>query len=411
MNNTTMKKLFTPLLALLLGSGAMAQTADTVSLGATYANDVYYSLTNDVQGSSPKNNWDIAFDASGFGSAIYINSATGTTLWKYPSGDISAWETADTTGISGWTAFYNSAGSWAQGAFDAGIDPTNQFDLGWGVYSMITHTVAGDSLYIIKLANGSYRKIKIDNLAGGAYNFTYANLNGTNEQTASVAKSSYTGKNFGYYSLQNNAAVDREPVSANWDLVFGQYTAFIPIPYTVTGVRLNAGATAVKVSDVADVAGFNDWQSQTFSNDITTIGYDWKAFTGAWVIEDSLLYFVKTKTGNVWKLVFSGFTGSGTGSSIFTKQFITTTSANDLLANAKAIRMYPNPSNGEAVHISMNDVAKAEVRVMDMTGKIVAEQTAQAEEVRLETAGLKSGMYLVSVVADGQKSVQKLVIR
>lgn len=34
---------------------------DTVSIGANYTNQVWYSLQNDEQGSSAKNNWDLAF--------------------------------------------------------------------------------------------------------------------------------------------------------------------------------------------------------------------------------------------------------------------------------------------------------------------------------------------------------------
>jgi hypothetical protein len=57
------------ILASLLAAGfinANAQAVtDTVAVGASYANHVWYSLANDEQGNAPKNNWDIAFDAGG----------------------------------------------------------------------------------------------------------------------------------------------------------------------------------------------------------------------------------------------------------------------------------------------------------------------------------------------------------
>src|ERR1043165_9800870 len=145
--------------------------ADTVSVGATYANQVWYSLQNDDQGTAPKNNWDLAFDASGFGSTILINSITGTTLWNYPKADTAGWTTVDTTGVSTRQARYDSDKSWADGAMGRYADPANANDLDWGVYNLTTHVVTGDSLYIIKLSDGSYRKLCIQTLSGSVYTF------------------------------------------------------------------------------------------------------------------------------------------------------------------------------------------------------------------------------------------------
>lgn len=135
---------------------------DTVSTGATYANQVWYSLANDNQNSAPKNNWDLAFDVSGQGSTILINSITGTTLWNYPSADTSGWNSIDTSGINTWSKRWNSDTSWAMGAIGRYASLTNANDLDWGIYSQITHDVTGDSLYVIKLANGSYKNYTLN---------------------------------------------------------------------------------------------------------------------------------------------------------------------------------------------------------------------------------------------------------
>ena len=49
--------------ASVLGLNASAQTwvADSVEMGASYANDVYYSLKNDSVFAAPNNNWHLAF--------------------------------------------------------------------------------------------------------------------------------------------------------------------------------------------------------------------------------------------------------------------------------------------------------------------------------------------------------------
>ena len=283
---------------------------DTVSLGPGYANQKWYSLQNDEQGSAPKDNWDLAFDVSGFGTSIHINSITGNMLWTYPHGAIDAWTTVDTIGITTWLPKYNSDTSWGLGALDKGQVPTNGNDVGWGIYNSITHTIAGDSLFIIKLSTGAYKKLAIQNLAGGGYNFEYADINGSNSHTHFIQKSNFTDKNFGYYSIINNAELNREPVtSANWDILFTQYTAFIPSPYTVAGVLSNKGVEVVQVNDINDINTYSNWPAHAFSSDISTIGYDWKSFAGTWNIEDSLVYFVKSKTGDIWKMIYSGFTG------------------------------------------------------------------------------------------------------
>ena len=46
-----------------------AQVADTVAIGAE--NEVYYSLENDEVLTVERENWDIAFNVGGYGSAIF----------------------------------------------------------------------------------------------------------------------------------------------------------------------------------------------------------------------------------------------------------------------------------------------------------------------------------------------------
>lgn len=296
--------------------------SDTVSMGAGYANEVWYSLDNGIQGSHVRNNWDIAFSITGFSATILTNSAEGTELWTYPNGDTSAWSSVDTTGMSAWAQNWNSDTSWALGAFSANTSTTDPYDLGWGIYNQVTHFVIGDSIYIIKLSNGDYKKLWIEKSASAVYSFRYEDLDGSNTASATINKSNYFTKNFAYYSLQTASESDREPTTADWDLVFTKYTAFVPTAYGVTGVLTNIDVESVDVRNV-DESTYDDWQAQTFSTRINEIGYDWKTFdmgTFSYIIEDSTVYFVKAKNGGIWKLVFTGFGGSTDGNFIFTKK-------------------------------------------------------------------------------------------
>ncbi|OFY84681.1 MAG: hypothetical protein A3F72_16060 [Bacteroidetes bacterium RIFCSPLOWO2_12_FULL_35_15] len=413
-----MKKILLTCAGALLMSSSYAQTViDTVSLGTGYANQKWYSLQNDEQGSSAKNNWDIAFGTGSQGSTIMINSVTGTMLWGYPTADTSGWNTLDTTGLSTWTPRYNSDTSWAFGAFSMPRNMSNSSDLGWGNYSSITHYVTADSLFVIKLANSTYKKLWIKHLQSGTYTFRYANLNGTSDTTVSLAKATYTGKNFGYYSLQNNIALDREPLSANWDLLFTQYTAFIPQPYSVTGVLSNKGLTAAKAYPV-DTANVS-WTSYTFVTPINTIGYNWKSYSGTWTIEDSLVYFAKTSTGNIWKLTFTGFGGSSNGNYIFSKKMISATGIEDVNGESLGtLALYPNPSSGENTTIVYSidkSVSSAVLNIYDLSGRKIQSERLNNNpgfyQQQFSNQNLTAGMYLVSIDLDGNHIQQKLIIK
>lgn len=417
------------LLTAVMGIAALAAKSqvvtDTVSVGATtpanitYPDQVWYSLSNDEQGRSEKTNWDIAFDASGFGSGVLINSVTGTTLYKYPKADTSGWNSIDTVGMSGWMKRYNSDTSWALPAIGRYADPTNQLDLDWGKYNMTTHVVTGDSIFIVKLANGAYKKLWIVNLNGGAYEFKYANLDGSSAHDVTFTKSLYNGKNYGYYSLQNDAALDREPLSANWDLLFTQHTAFIPQAYTVTGVLHNAGVSVAKCENVPNKETFTNYSAQTFNTAINEIGYNWKTFTGtAYTVQDSLVYFVKQKTGDIWKVIFRGFGGASNGNYIFTKEKIFTapTGVETVVANKSSLVLYPNPSNGQNVTVlyglSKSSTA-VKLSVVDISGRTVLAEVLNAQPGLHQYAlpAMRTGMYIVTVEADGQRMQQKMIVQ
>lgn len=398
---------------LLMQQAAIAQSpvTDTVSLGTGYANQVWYSLQNDEQGSAPKNNWDIAFDLSAYGASVLANTATGTKVWLYAAGDTAGWATLDTAGLSTWPVKYNSDTSWALGAFNQG--QSSSFDMGWGMYNSITHYVDGDSLYVVKLADNSFRKFWIIQLANGMYTFRYATLDNSSDQLVVLDKANYTGKKFVYYSLQNNSAIDREPLGASWDLLFTQYTAFIPQPYTVAGVLANNGVTVAEARGV-DVNNVF-YTSYTFAMPINEIGYDWKTFTSSWAIEDSLVYFVQAASGDVWKVIFTGFGGSSTGNYIFTKELISPAAVSE--AEATTVKaLYPNPATDNAtLLLSTETDATVTITVTDFAGKTVYAATPATspglQQHELPANEWAPGMYIVSVLADGKTQFRKLVVQ
>lgn len=422
------KQILTALLGLAaISTQAQQVVTDTVKTGSNYANQVWYSLANDEMGSAPKDNWDLAFDIIDITASIHINSASGVMLWNYPKGDKSAWSTVDTTGITTWDARYNTDTSWAVGAMGRYGDPNNPFDLDWGLYDMATHNVTGDSIYIIQLVNGDYKKLMIESLSGGTFSFKYANLDGSSEVSDKVIKGNFANKNMAYYSIVNGSTVNREPDMTKWDLVFTQYTAFISMggpltPYPVSGVLQNRSVKAVKVDNLPNKNAYNTYQGHTFNSEINTIGYNWKSFNGSgYDIKDSTVYFISTpdaETGDnaIWKVIFTGFENSN-GSFIFDKSLMKAASVEDVFGNKATVSISPNPATGGNVNVvyDLNSNQEAVMlNVTDMTGKTVLstqlESNAGLHVYALPVNSLSSGMYIVSVNTRGGSVQQKLVV-
>jgi len=403
----------------LLHSFFLAQTNDSVSLNSSCSHQSFYNFNDGEIANVDNTNWDLAFSSGGYGSAIRINSQAGVELYVYPNGDINDWNSVDITNISNWPSIINSDTTWSIGAFNATSDPTNSLDLGWGVYSTITHHITGDSLHIIKLSNGDYKKLQMIKLSSGNYEFKYANIDGTNEVVTSVSKSNYTSKNFGYYSITNNNELDREPNSSSWHILFTKYvTEIYPgMNYGVTGVLTNKNIEVAKAENV-DLTNVSH-SGYSFSSKINTIGYDWKSYnmnSFSYDITDSLCFFVKDDQGSIWKLQLTGFEGNSTGNIHFNVENIL--SASDNITDKNIFAIYPNPTTSKEIKIiyDINHRTSSlnKVKFFDINGKLVKSiklANNGFNERNLNLYDLKSGVYFVSLITDEKSFQQKLIIQ
>lgn len=391
----------------------------TVSVGASYANHKFYSLENGEVGTQPKDNWDIAFEITGYSSAILANTQKANfAVYKTPY-EIADYATVDTAGISSWPILYNSDTTWNVGAFNRGANPANSSDLGWGVYDMNTHYVNGDSCYVVKLSTTVFKKLKIVSLISGVYTFEYANIDGSATQSVTIAKSTYTGKNFVYFDMTGNTAVDREPVSSSWDLQFGRYTAFVPTPYPVVGIMANKGVLVAQMNDVANPSTFSNWVGAYLSGHITTIGHDWKTVdinTSQWKVVDDTVYLVRDKLYNIWKMRMIAFGGSSNGNYVFSKEKLSATGIADAKGNTfTEVLVYPNPalSHATLMFSSQDQSGDVMVSVSDLTGKVLSTEKINVasglNQYQLNTAGLSSGVYFISLQAGSYITTQKLI--
>jgi hypothetical protein len=399
---------------------ANAQVYDVVSIGAGYPNQAFYSLANGEVSNVSNTDWDLAFQITGFQATILVNGKNNVRLFKSDL-DINSWSTitaADTVGkLDPAHELYNQDTSWWAGAFNITNDQANMFDLGWGVYDLATHAVTGDSLYFLKLANGTVKKLWVQSLANNIYSFAYADIDGTNEVNTSLNKQNYTGKNFGFYSIQNGMELDREPNKYTWDLSFAQYMATTPFIYKVTGILSNDSVSAVKAYPV-DVATVSPWL-YGFSNYINTIGYDWKTYdfnTNSWIIADSTVYFVVDRNGSLWKMIFTGFGGSANGNFEFSKEQISATGIPANGAQPAILGIFPNPASGTAnITLYIDKYSDANVAgIYDLNGREVTSFNLKDQSglvnIPVNTSSLNAGLYFIRTIIDGSVSTEKLII-
>ena len=411
------KTIYSFLILTLINFNVLAQT-QTISLQPSYANQSFFSLENGEVANLDNTDWDLAFSTATMSSSIRINGGMGTELYLYPLGDTTDWNSFNSSNISSWLPIHNSDTNWFLGAFDK--NSTSMFDMGWGMYSMITHYVTGDSLYAIKTVGGNWKKLWIQQLANDEYSFKYANLDGSNEINTTIQKTNYTDKNFVYFSLDQNVILDREPISQDWDITFTKYiTPVQGMAYGVTGVLSNSGIKVAQVDNLADPNNYIDYSQHPMMTEINSIGYDWKSFdmsTFSYSVEPYRCYFLKDLNDKVWRIVFNSFEGSSTGIIEFnTEEMTSSTSISNLNNDISSFSIYPNPINGNNLTIVFENSSKTtELNIFDITGKNVYQELFegigfQAKSINLPN--LNNGVYIVSFSSKGSIFQKKLVVR
>jgi len=418
-----MKKTLLFASTLLISLGLLAQEQKEVVTGADYADDVYYSLENGTVTTVARNNWDIAFFVNYYSAGLSANNGSGVELYTYSEGDINDWATVDTTGMD-WTPMYNSIESFEEGAFNA--NALEHPDYGWGIFNMGgVYPIIGDSLFVIKTISGAWKKLAIimKETVPNTWEFKYANLDGTGEQTVSLNAGEYNDKYFIHYSIDSMKIQDREPAKVDWDLLFTKYYDYT-IPYYVTGVLINDDhvlAQEVRESGM-DQSSHNSYVDTAFADTISIIGSDWKEFdmdAMAYVLNDTVVYYLKTDDGDTstnfayYKIYFTGFSGGsfgGLGVYTFMQERLTFVSVgkNKVM---NLLQVYPNPA-ADHINVVFDLVGRSEIDIIDMTGRLVRATRYDASgftNLSLDVSSLNPGVFFISVSAEGESNVLRFI--
>lgn len=410
------KNLLVILSILPLATSVFAQSYVQVATGVGYQNQAFYRLSDDNVVQLPNESWDLAFSMTGqFNVGIAINEST-TSITGAPAAELEIYETSltdftaemDTTHLL--RRLLNDESSWAEGGALSNVaNPADPFDFGWGSYNPVTHTLYGTRVFAAKLRDGSYKKFFVASFDGSAYGLKYANFDGSEEQNISINRGDYGENILAFFSFSTGSMI--EPIGS-WDLVFGRYLTKLDdgegniLDYPVTGVLSNGTIQLAKASGVDPIGVSYETYADSLDSRLDIIGHDWKAFsfTEGWVIPTDLVFFAKTPTGEIYKLVFVDFEGSSTGVTTIEKTSLGVVSSNrNLSDNFTETALFPNPvsDNATIVFSAKQSYKNAPVYIRDLTGRILWSGQTMIEEgfnaISLDIPNLAEGMYLVSL--------------
>lgn len=405
----------------IVGGSVLAQTIvyDKVELGPQYIHQSFYSMKEGEKANVTNTGWDLQFATAQRSASIRINDAKFVELYLPVDADTSRWLNVDTTGM---TQLFNADTSWEYGAFN-NVGTRQHPDYGC-LYYVNTGQLRGHRIFVIKLHNGQYKKIWIKSLDFYEYTIVIGNLDNTDEQVIKLDKSQYSTKSFVYFDLENGEVKNLEPASEDWDIVFRKYYAMDSITFQpfnrVTGVLSNlfvqvAEARGVLVDTLMSDAGY------TYTNRINEIGYDWKHYdytNMVYELDDDVAYFVKTRQGEIYKIVFTGFTGSVNGRIDFYKTKIETSAssvADKGNATLSSLGVYPNPSNAIThVLVSLNQPTHLYLSMHNLEGKMLWQKDLQASwglnNFVVDVSNLAVGLYLLKVSNGTEVLIHKLLV-
>lgn len=399
---------------------AQQSIQDSLEMGVGYANEVYYKLEDGQKHATPANNWHIGFSTDAYSSTIISNAGlpspgmgvAGMSIYKYPNGTNTAFETVDTTGMTAWTKIYDDSISFELGAFNQGA--TGHPDYGWGSYNMANHQIVGNSVFVLKTPENTY-KIDFIRKATGTITFRYAKVGeATGTEVSIPLSTTYAAKDFVFFNLVTGEVVDKE--LEDWDLWAVKYIDFYNgnIPnQAVTGILTNPKWTVAKVNVGSQTqATHQEFGTATYSSNKNAIGQNYKELVNmVWQVTEEDVYYLKNEAGDVWKWYPTKLVGTGAGKTVFMKQKMATVGIES--TEIQFIDIYPNPASNDMTIVFDSKGSSVDFTIRNQMGQVVFRENATTNtgitQQKLDISTLTQGMYFVEVNQNGNAMIQSII--
>ena len=407
-------KLFLSIFSFLLVHSTYSQeTTVNLSLGAAYANQVYYKLGTQTETSLTANSWDLAFlRTSSMSHGIRVNGGIGIEVFE-AANEASKWSTINIINEATWEKLYNSDTERVNGAFMKG-----SATYGWGEYNSTTHHITGTIIYVLKYTDGSYKKFICEDFYGG-YTIKYASWDGSDwseDKSAVISNSNNSENTYNYFSLQSDKEVIVEPAVSDWDFVFTKYFTDVQnTKYNVTGVLSSDNIT------VATATG-DTTNNLSYSEAINTIGYNWKALNSTWTydVDSDLKFYIKDKDETIYKVYFTQFDGGSTGNLAFNFEDVTQTLGIEEVGENIAFGIYPNPVRSDKkinIIFDVNKINKNEnkIEIYNLSGQRVLKTSVSNSlgfyDKEINLSSLNSGIYMLKFTSGNYQKTKKIVVQ
>lgn len=273
----------------------------SVDMGKDYRSQVFVNLASGQSLTIDNLSWDLAFDASSLGMAVYQNSGKNVL-----------------TANSGFTEFQTNPDTkkvlWKW-------DPTSGNKDSLALKNAFTGQGAvTDSVYYINTGSAKFQ-FKITAITTTEYTLVFSDM--ANTQTKQITISKDPRKAQVYFSFENGGQyLNMEPNLTDWHICFLRYRWIYyefnpPLLYLVSGVFVNPALVSSVKDSVLDFysIGKADCASKTFLNARDVIGFDWKSpdlsntSNVKYAIRKDYYYFIKEQSAEqrLFKIRFLDF--------------------------------------------------------------------------------------------------------
>jgi|AntRauTorckE5430_2_1112549.scaffolds.fasta_scaffold00684_4 hypothetical protein len=392
------------------------------SMGVGYSDQVYYKLSSQAETVFTADVWDVAFyRASNFDLGVRVNDGISIQVYEVantPEG----YGTVDVTDQSAWSKLHNDDTTWNNGAF-MNTSLTGPLAFGFGTYDPENNTVVGDIVFVLKYPDGSYKKFFIETYASG-YTFKFSSWDGSAwsaDTNVTIPNSNNQNNIFNYYSLQSQSEVIAEPAASDWDFIFRKYDTFLNQPppgqyYNVAGVLHNPN---IEVAENDEPNGIPANPDLTYSDDINTIGYDWKAFgTSGFVVNSDRAFYIKYTDNTIYRLTFTAFSGSSSGDLSFVFNDVTTSLSIEGVSENVSFGIYPNPSADKQINLIYDvntlNTTNNNVAIYSTTGQMVFQSELKSNSgfynKSLDLSSLSGGVYILKFTSGEFTTTKKIIL-